>query len=95
MVISYDVIHSMKNRFSPYWDGHKKLSVMQQIIDIVQRLMEELDVTVLGLLCGAFSFILGVIISQYKLEECFHHRRVWSGLAVSLGLLILAVCMDS
>ena len=40
---------------------------MQQIIDIVQRLMEELDVTVLGLLCGAFSFILGVIISQYKL----------------------------
>ena len=40
---------------------------MQQIIDIVQRLMEELDVTVLGLLCGAFTFILGVIISQYKL----------------------------
>ena len=68
---------------------------MQQIIDIVQRLMEELDVTVLGLLCGAFSFILGVIISQYKLEECFHHRRVWSRLAVSLGLLILAVCMNS
>ena len=68
---------------------------MQQIIDIVQRLMEELDVTVLGLLCGAFTFILGVIISQYKLEECFHHRRVWSRLAVSLGLLILAVCMNS
>ena len=68
---------------------------MQQIIDIVQRLMEELDVTILGLLCGAFTFILGVIISQYKLEECFHHRRVWSRLAVSLGLLILAVCMNS
>ena len=68
---------------------------MQQIIDIVQRLMEELDVTVLGLLCGAFTFILGVIFSQYKLEECFHHRRVWSRLAVSLGLLILAVCMNS
>ena len=41
---------------------------MQQIIDIVQRLMEELDVTILGLLCSAFTFILGVIISQYKLE---------------------------
>mgnify|MGYP006871059201 CR=1 FL=1 len=65
---------------------------MQQIIDIVQRLMEELDVTILGLLCGAFTFILGVIISQYKLEECFHHRRVWSRLAVSSRLTDLS-CM--
>lgn len=38
--------------------------------------------------------MLGVICAEYKMKKWFHHRRVWSRLAVCLVLIIVAVYFD-
>lgn len=67
---------------------------MEQIITLIQRVFVDDDFTILGLLSKALVFVLGVICAEYKMKKWFHHRRVWSRLAVCLVLMIVAVYLD-
>lgn len=64
---------------------------MEEIIDNIDRTLVNFDLTVLGLLFGALTFILGIILSEYKVKAWFHHKRVWSRMAACLMLLIAAI----
>ena len=67
---------------------------MEQIITLIQRVFVDDDFTILGLLSKALVFVLGVICAEYKMKKWFHHKRVWSRLAVCLVLMIVAVYFD-
>lgn len=67
---------------------------MEQIITLIQRVFANDDFTILELLSKALVFVLGVICAEYKMKKWFHHRRVWSRLAVCLVLIIVAVYFD-
>ena len=67
---------------------------MEQIINHIQDILKSNNVTVLGLLWSAFIFILGIICAEYRIEEWFHHRRIWKRLAVCLAILIVAIALN-
>ena len=64
---------------------------MEEIINHIDQTLANFDLTVLGLLFGALTFILGIIVSEYNVKAWFHHKRVWSRMAVCLVLLITAI----
>lgn len=67
---------------------------MEQIINHIQDILKSNNVTVLGLLWSPFIFILGIICAEYRIEEWFHHRRIWKRLAVCLAILIVAIALN-
>lgn len=67
---------------------------MEQIINHIQDILKSNNVTVLGLLWSAFIFILGIICAECRIEEWFHHRRIWKRLAVCLAILIVAIALN-
>lgn len=67
---------------------------MEQIINPILDILKSNNVTVLGLLWSAFIFILGIICAECRIEEWFHHRRIWKRLAVCLAILIVAIALN-
>lgn len=67
---------------------------MEQIINHIQDILKSNNVTVPGLLWSAFIFILGIICAECRIEEWFHHRRIWKRLAVCLAILIVAIALN-
>lgn len=61
------------------------------LISIVKRISEDSGITILGVLCSAFTFVVGVVCTKYKVKEWFHHKRIWIRLLVCLAVLIVAV----
>lgn len=66
---------------------------MDQIINFIQN-SESNNFTVSRFLWSAFIFILGIICAEYRIEEWFHHRRIWKRLAVCLAILIVAIALN-
>ena len=69
------------------------IRVMDQIINFIQN-SESNIFTVSSFLWSAFIFILGIICAEYRIEEWFHHRRIWKRLAVCLAILIVAIALN-
>lgn len=64
---------------------------MDTLRDFIQALFGLDHLTLLSVLGIAFSFILGVIITEYRVKEWFYHKRVWTRLAVCIVLLMISV----
>lgn len=50
--------------------------------------------SIVGVLGSLFTFILGIVITEYNVKNWFHHKRAWKRLLVCLALLILSVYLS-
>lgn len=50
--------------------------------------------SIVGVLGSLFTFILGIVITEYNVKNWFHHKRVWKRLLVCIALLILSVYLS-
>ena len=67
---------------------------MERVIDLILKTFAEEEFSIFGLLCSAFTFILGVVCTKYKVKEWFYHKRIWTRLIVCLGILIVAMALN-
>lgn len=70
------------------------MEIVELARDFMCRVFDIYNLTVLGILGIALTFIFRVISTEYKVKAWFSHKRVWSRLAVCLTLLIIAVYFD-
>lgn len=67
------------------------IACMEQLVSLIKKIYTDSGLTVWGILCSAFTFVVGVVCTELNVKEWFHHRRIWKRLVVSLIVLIVAV----